>query len=352
MHKEYLIVGGGLAGLFFAHELEIAGKSFMILDASNENSASKVAAGMFGPLGGQLSKLAWKAPEMLNTLQVKAAELEHKLGSKLIHWMPVQVAFGSIKDANDYELRERTPILNEHLSNTHEADKQVLAPFGCFEMLRSGWFNTSLFLSQYQKQLIEKESYQIHDFKYEDLVQTESGWKYGDLTIDKIVFAEGYTAANNPYVKNLLPFKLCKGQVLRIKCEGLTEEKIVKKGIYLIPLGDSIFKAGATYEWDEINEEPNAKGLQLMQEKIQNLITLPYAVLGQEAAIRPTTNDRNPVIGKVSGFENLFVLNGLGTKGVVRGPWLASLLFNSIDKNEPLPKEVSVERIKNKLEKV
>jgi glycine oxidase len=351
MHREYLIVGGGLAGLFFAHELELAGKSFMVLDASNKNSASKVAAGMFGPLGGQLNKLAWKAPEMLNTLEIKATELEHKLGIKLIHWIPVQVAFGSIKDANDYELRERTPILNEHLSNTHEADKQIIAPFGCFKMLRSGWFNTSLFLSQYQKQLKEKESYQKHDFKYEELVQTESGWKYEDLTIDKIVFAEGYAAANNPYVKILLPFKLCKGQVLIIKCRGLSEDKIVKKGIYLIPLGDSVFKAGATYEWEEINEVPTSKGLQLMHEKIQNLITLPYEVIAQEAAIRPTTSDRNPVIGKIPGYATMYILNGLGTKGVVRGPWLANLLFDFIENNVAIPREISVERIKNKLEK-
>lgn len=351
MHKEYLIVGGGLAGLFFAHELEKGNKSFLVLDACHQKSASNVAAGMFGPLGGQLSKLAWKAPEMLNTLENTAAELEIRLGIKLIHWMPVQVAFGSIKDANDYELRERTPILNKHLSNTCEAEKQLIAPFGSFEMLRSGWFNTTLFLSVYQKQLKEKGSYQMQQFKYDNLVQTENGWEYGELTFDKVVFAEGYAAANNPYIKNLIPFKLCKGQVLKIKCEGLTEVKIVKKGIYLIPLGNNIFKAGATYEWDEINEEPNEKGLELMVEKIQNLIRLPFEVIGQEAAIRPTTNDRNPVIGKVSGHQNMYFINGLGTKGVVRGPWLASLLYDLIEKNTPIPREVSVERIKNKLEK-
>jgi glycine/D-amino acid oxidase-like deaminating enzyme len=118
MQKDYLIVGGGLAGLFFAHYLEEAGKTFIIIDAAKENTASKIAAGMFGPLGGQLSKLAWKAPEMIETLVDTAKALEQKLGSKFLHLMPVEVAFGSVKDANDYACRNKNETLNEQIYAT------------------------------------------------------------------------------------------------------------------------------------------------------------------------------------------------------------------------------------------
>jgi glycine/D-amino acid oxidase-like deaminating enzyme len=346
MQKDYLIVGGGLAGLFFAHYLEEAGKTFIIIDAAKENTASKIAAGMFGPLGGQLSKLAWKAPEMIETLVDTAKVLEQKLGSKFLHLMPVEVAFGSVKDANDYACRNKNETLNEHLSETRNGSENIIAPYGSFEMLKGGWLNTKLFIKTYTEYLTNRHCFENNTFDYSLLVQTEKGWNYQNQLYSTVVFAEGIGALENPYLKNVLPFKLCKGQVLTIHCEGLAEDRIVKKGIYLVPLGENQFKAGATYEWDEINEIPNELGKQEILEKIKALIHLPFYVLTQEASIRPTTKDRNPVIGKITGFEGIYALNGLGTKGVVRGPWLAKTLFNHIENNLTIPREVSIDRIK------
>lgn len=346
MQKDYLIVGAGLAGLFFAHELEEAGKSFTILNGFEPKAASKIAAGMFGPLGGQLSKLAWKAPEMMDTLIITTNALEKKLGSNFFHLMPVEVAFGSVKDANDYACRNRNETIDHYLSEIKVGSMHLQAPFGSFEMLKSGWLNTNLMIDSYTAYLKEKGNYHQDLLNYSSLVQTETGWSYQQESYGKIVFAEGIGALQNPYLKEVMPFKLCKGQVLTIYCEGLAAERIVKKGIYLVPLGANLFKAGATYEWDEINEIPNERGKDEMCQKISALIQLPFKVLSQEAGIRPTTKDRNPVIGKIKFAEGLYVLNGLGTKGVMRGPWLAKMLFNHIEYNLTIPREVSIDRIK------
>lgn len=346
MQKDYLIVGGGLAGLFFAHVLEEAGKSFSIINKVEPKAASKIAAGMFGPLGGQLSKLAWKAPEMMETLISTATALEKKLGLNFFHLMPVEVAFGSVKDANDYACRNRNETIDQYLSEIKEGSIHLKAPYGSFEMLKSGWLNTNLMLDSYTNYLEVKGIYHQHLFDYSSLVQTENGWNYQNENYEKIVFAEGIGASQNPYLKEVMPFKLCKGQVLTIYCEGLPQDRIVKKGIYLVPLGANTFRAGATYEWDEINDIPNELGKEEMCQKISALIQLPFSVLNQEAGIRPTTKDRNPIIGKLMQHEGLYVLNGLGTKGVVRAPWLAETLFNSIENNMTIPREVSIDRIK------
>jgi glycine/D-amino acid oxidase-like deaminating enzyme len=346
MQKDYLIVGGGLAGLFFAHFLEETGKSFTIIDSDEENTASKVAAGMFGPLGGQLSKLAWKAPEMIEALVHTARNIEKTVGENFLHLMPIEVAFGSVKDANDYACRSKNEIIDQHISDIKPSSKNLIAPHGSFEMMKGGWLNTNHFRQIYSGYLAKKKCFETHLLDYSHLVQTETGWRYQNQIFSKVVFAEGVGALQNPYLKDVLPFKLCKGQVLTIFCEGLAEDRIVKKGVYLVPLGEQIFKAGATYEWDEINDLANEGGKQELLQKIEALINLPFTVLNQKAGIRPTTKDRNPIIGKLKSYEGLYVLNGLGTKGVVRGPWLAKTLFDYIEYNLAIPTEVSINRIK------
>ncbi len=133
-----------------------------------------------------------------------------------------------------------------------------------------------------------------------------------------------------------------------MNCAGLDEDRIIKKGIYLVPLGNGLFKAGATYEWDQIDEQTTAAGKAQMEEKIKLLMPLSFSITMHLAGIRPTTNDRNPVIGKVPHLSHAYILNGLGTKGVVRGPWLAKTLFNHIERNQSIPREISIERVKAK----
>lgn len=348
MEKEYLIIGGGLAGLFFAHCLHQENKTFTVIDNANPNAASMIAAGMFGPLGGQLSKLAWKAPEMIDELFATAKSLEHLLGKTFLHQMPVEVAFGSIKDANDYASRNTNEQLNRFLSDIGKGSANILAPFGSFEMRESGWFDTKLFVETYRNYLKQQQQYQQEHLLYSDLVQTENGWTYQEKLYKKVVFAEGYHAQQNPFIQHLLPFKLCKGQVLEISCSELDEDRIIKKGIYLVPQASGMFKAGATYEWDKIDEHPTEAGKAQMEEKIKLLMPHHFSITKHWAGIRPTTNDRNPIIGKVPHVADAFILNGLGTKGVVRGPWLAKTLFNFIEKEGSIPREVSVERVKPK----
>ena len=40
----------------------------------------------------------------------------------------------------------------------------------------------------------------------------------------------------------------------------------------------------------------------------------------------------------------MFVLNGLGTRGVLVAPSMAEALYNSIEKDTPLPEEIDINR--------
>mgnify|MGYP006200208843 CR=1 FL=1 len=52
------------------------------------------------------------------------------------------------------------------------------------------------------------------------------------------------------------------------------------------------------------------------------------------------------MIGTHPKFKNLHVLNGLGTRGVMLAPAMAKALFEHIEYQMPLPKEIDIKRFK------
>jgi len=62
------------------------------------------------------------------------------------------------------------------------------------------------------------------------------------------------------------------------------------------------------------------------------------------AGIRPTTLDRRPFIGTHAVYKNLHIINGLGTRGILIGPYVAKKLFRSIEKGESLEEEIDIKR--------
>ena len=67
------------------------------------------------------------------------------------------------------------------------------------------------------------------------------------------------------------------------------------------------------------------------------------------AGVRPTVKDRRPLVGTHPIHKQLHVLNGLGTRGVMLGPYLANQLFQHIENKDPLEKEIDITRCyKNK----
>ena len=61
----------------------------------------------------------------------------------------------------------------------------------------------------------------------------------------------------------------------------------------------------------------------VLREKLDDLLELPYAITNHLTGIRPTTKDRRPLLAVHPVHTNLYALNGLGTNGVLFGPWYA-----------------------------
>ena len=73
---------------------------------------------------------------------------------------------------------------------------------------------------------------------------------------------------------------------------------------------------------------------------------VPYEVIEHSAGIRPTTIDRRPIIGSHPNYKNIYVFNGLGSRGILLAPTLSCWLYNHIYKRSLISKEVDIKRFK------
>ena len=143
-----------------------------------------------------------------------------------------------------------------------------------------------------------------------------------------------------------MPTAPVKGEILHIKTEKpLPEEIIFNRGVFLVknPQQD-FYRVGATYEWKKLDYEPTTKARKQLTDKLDDLLKLEYEIIEQVAGIRPASKDRRPLIGNHPELKNVFIFNGLGTKGVSLAPFFANEFVESIINSKKLNDEVNINR--------
>jgi glycine/D-amino acid oxidase-like deaminating enzyme len=115
-----------------------------------------------------------------------------------------------------------------------------------------------------------------------------------------------------------------------------------------MPLGKDLYKIGATFNWADKTNVPSKEGRQELVDKLKTVINCPFEIVEHEAGIRPTTGDRRPLLGVHKDNSRLGILNGLGTRGVMIAPLMAKKLFQFLENDVPLDREIDIRRFKQK----
>jgi len=345
---DYIIVGLGLAGIAFCEECERNGKSFLVIDKGTEG-ASRVAAGLYNPVILKRYSLPWKAIEQFDLAIPYFRNLELKLGATFMQEMPVRKVFYAVEDQNNWFTASDKPGLDRFIKTAivKEEQEYIHAPFHYGEVLETGRVAITKLQSHYESYLEGKSAFAKAVFDY-DLLQLEaSSVIYGDYRASRIVFAEGYGVKKNPYFGKL-PLVGNKGEYIIIKSAQLQLSAAIKSSFFIVPLGDDLYKVGATYNWNDKDWQTTTEAREELLEKLDSIIKVAYEVVGQEAGVRPTTGDRRPLLGIHPQYNQLAILNGLGTRGTMAGPLLAQYLYNFLEHDEPLPIEMDVMRFPKK----
>lgn len=345
---DFLIVGNGIAGVCFV-ELALQNNKTVLVFDNDSQPSSRIAGGLYNPVVLKRFSEIWKAKEQVDLMESFYPELQIKLGVTFDYKMPIYRKFASIEEQNNWFQAADKPSLKDFLNTQLFIDefKNIKASFGFGEVFKTGYLDSKAMVEAYSEYLINQSLLIEETFDYSKIVITETGVNYKGIEAKHLVFCEGFGLQANPYF-NDLPLDGTKGELVIIKAPDLKLHAVIKSNIFILPIGDDMYKVGATYNWQDKTNEPTADGKSELLANLEDLISCDYDVVHHYAGVRPTVRDRRPLVGTHYQYPSLHVLNGLGTRGVMLGPFLAKQLFNHLEYNLPLEIEIDINRFYKK----
>ncbi|BCU77425.1 hypothetical protein llg_21400 [Luteolibacter sp. LG18] len=318
MSAPHRIIGQGLAGTCLAWAFHDRGVPFEIVDRENGGS-SRVAAGMINPVTGKNFQPSWRIAEFMPEAVDFYQRLEVRLGGVFWHPLPVLRLASSAADWDKIRGKLEDPEVSPWVAGEVPPpdDRWVAA----VELKGGGRLDVPGFLQASREFFSALGVYRQAEA---DPASPEDA---------RGIWCEGATGliAGRPG-----QHRCAKGEILTLRADGWDEPHIrVADGGWLIPLGDGIFKAGATYVWDVLDATPTEKGRRQVEEIAHRLAPGPFEVIGHDAGVRPILRRSQPLIGPLG--EGWF-FNGLGSKGSLYAPGVARRLAEWIlDGVEPDP---------------
>ena len=344
MQVDYIIVGLGLAGIAFAEELREKNKTFLVYEDNSQNS-SLVAGGMYNPVVLKRFTPVWNAKEQLEIALPFYKNLEERFEKKYQYSIDIYRIFKSIEEQNNWFTRSDNSLLEDYMipKIIKNTNGHVNAPFDCGKLINTGRINVNSLAKDYRENLKRSNILKEESFDYEDILFEDEKIIYNDIAADHLVFCEGFGLKENPYF-NYLPMREAKGELLTIHAPDLKVDYLIKSAVFVLPIGDDLYKVGATFNWKDKTKLPTKDGKSELEFKLRSVINCEYKIVDHTAGIRPTIIDRRPLLGIHKKHRQLAILNGLGTRGVMIAPLMAKKLFQNIENGQSLEKEIDIAR--------
>ncbi len=346
MTVDFLIVGQGVAGSVLAWILDQRGCSVLLADDPALPSASAVAAGIVNPLTGRKLVHTWKADELFPFLHQFYSDIEKQLAVQFFHPKNIYRPFRSIAEQTDYSALLADPDVQQYVSQS--VDNQKYSPyinnsFGGLEVTQAGWVDLTEFVRIIKGYFIRKNQYFEGRFDFSDLIIKGNYAKWKDIDIHKVIFCDGVLARENLFF-DWLPYNPVKGQILTATVDNYSISTIVNQGLFILPVRPGLVRIGATYSWHDLDWQTTEDGRAYLENKLADILKVPYQVVAQQAGIRPSTKDRRPFIGMHPTQPALGIFGGMGTKGVSLAPYLAEQFARYLLDGEDLEPEANISR--------
>ncbi len=344
MQVDYIIVGLGLAGLAFIKELDVNNKSYIVFEDNSQNS-SVVAGGMYNPVILKRFTAVWNAVDQLDLALPFYKAFEKQFNKKYNYSLDIYRIFKSVEEQNNWFEACDNPLLTKYMipKLITKNFEGIRAKYGYGKLTNTGRIDTKALLEDYRNYLSAKKLIRYESFKYSELEIYDKNVSYQEISALKIVFCEGFGLKKNPFFK-YLPMQEAKGELLTIHAPDLNVNFLIKAAVFVLPLGNNFFKVGATFNWKDKTKFPSKEGKQELKTKLESFVTAPYKIVEHIAGIRPTVKDRRPLVGTHAKYQNLAILNGLGTRGVMIAPMAAKALYKHLENGSALDKEISIAR--------
>jgi hypothetical protein len=342
---QFIIVGRGLAATCLMHQFYKQDISFIVIGNNQLSLSSRVAAGIWNPVVFKRLTSSWMAKDLIFKLEAFYSNCEKILDKKFVNYRELIKPFTEEQEKVLWQKKSQNELIDFLDNEIYSANEQhqnfkIINQYG--KVKKAGSLDVPSFIDAtdtYFKNKIINET-----FDYDQLSIQQNEIKYKEIVSKNIIFCEGYLVKNNPYF-NWIPLVPAKGETITIKTDGIKLKNFIfNRDGFIVDIENSTYKVGATYEWQKLNDDISEEGLKTLKQKLDKMIESPYQIISHEAGVRPSSKDRRPIIGPHPKFKNLFVFNGLGSKGVMLAPYFSENFVLFYLEKEKLNTEVNIQR--------
>ena len=347
--KDFLIVGLGFSGIAFSWELEKRNISYAVVDPGSNNSASQISGGLINPIAGRKYQLQWNISEISEIIKTEYTAIAEKFNMNFIterRLLKIHKSEPAMKEWLLVKNKERIAAYRDPDFSAQSLARFIDYRFGYLLIKPVFQINTELLISTYTNLLISENKLFREKINYADIKIKSDYFDWKSNQFKYLVFCEGADALQNPFF-NMIQFKPAKGERMIIKIPNFKTDLVLQKNILVIPLANDLYWAGATNTWNDLSAAPTIDGKNELETGFKDVFKIPYEIVQHEGAIRPTIKDRVPVVGKHPSIKNMFVLNGMGTKGASLSNYYARQLVENILNGKEINKEANINRFYN-----
>jgi len=317
---------------WFAQQSQL---SYQIYDTGASKSASVVSSGIINPVTGHRFVKSWLIDELIKVSTKTYDELGEHLGKKIIHQYPIWRHIPDVQAENVWSSRSMDPAYEGYLTLPEEETlKQLRFPdFHAWGIVKGGAVvDTNSLIELARKKWITDGVLTEERFDHSRLETGETGFIYESEKYKKVIMAGGIRDSANPWFGTDV-YRPAKGEVLVCRIPGLYPDRVIKYKKFLVPLGEDLYWVGSNYQHDFNHDRPDPLGRKALEDWLIDGIGANYEVVNHLSGIRAATKHRRPLIGEHPTQKGLYLMNGLGTKGISLAPYFARLLINSIAKD-------------------
>ena len=356
-----IIMGAGLAGCWLARLLAEQGIVVHLIDAQ-----VGVANGASGNPAGIVKPYVTRTPCLAMDFHIEA----HKCLLRQLESKPeLRQGNNLFNTIGVLQMVEQAYPASTHYNCLDSTGTQAIAGISlngkALHFQDSGWLNPSALcraLARHPSIVLSTEC-RVSAISRSNQPTQQPCWQVSiqngrDLQASRLVLACGNALNEFPQTQ-LLPIVAARGQISRftVKPDSTVPRCVINGKHYVIPDGESVL-VGATFDRDivddRIHPQDHARNLEGLRETVPSLQVHETALAGY-AGVRATTPDRLPLVGPAPDMERvdtvyadlkhgramhqypalpchegLFLLGGLGSRGIVTAPLAATILADML----------------------
>ena len=341
-----LVIGQGLAGSAVAWTLHQAGQTVHVIDKVDPATASRVSGGLITPMTG---KRLVKSPDFVEYWAAATEYYRSIEAATSCHFFEVRPMLRLFKnDEARQQFKERSEAEAVELVDDWNGQLQTFGQQQSgIEMSPAGRLEVTKYLQATRAYFQSLDAFSEGDVDLRRLNQDQEGRYFleFDSRAVRAVRIIHCTGVIPNAVFPEVPDNPSRGDILSVSIPNYIREEVVHRSIWIAPEGNERQLVGSTYDWKNTSSEPTEAGRQQLLSQLSRMVEGPVEVHQQTAGVRPTMKDYEPVVGRHPLHPNQYVLNGLGSKGVLRSPLLASKLLQLIEGTSSIPAKQDYARL-------